>query len=591
MSSGLFVSKNFEDEVSAEQDHLAVLRQQIAARAAEREKQQKEAKKNEVNEKDLNAPASKTQTDNNVKSIEENEGKQGEGKKAKVLSNFTILGKKQSTKQLKVKRVLQDWIAHPKVVNSELSKGESVDSFEPLLDSHLITKLKNDGFDKLFPIQATALKWLLDTHQHYRQGMRPRDTCISMPTGSGKTLSYVLPIIQILKNKFVRLVRCLIVLPTQELATQVYKVMTTYTKDTHLKVAVITGASSFDEEQEKLVKKEENGEYISKVDIVIATPGRLIDHIKKTEGFNLEALRFLVIDEADRTTDWLRYLPPLQVTPPQITVNNSFVGLNCKLPAQKILLSATLSLNPENLHDFCLHDPILYTSAAGDLSELDGDLNLDEDFTSCYGNPSELTERIFQSSQMQKPLAAYHLLLKKKAYKKALVFTNSCESAHSLALLLAFLGEEKKITVGELTAQLGSKQREQTLNKFKDGSLQVLVSSDALARGLDIPKIKLVISYDLPKHVKGYIHRAGRTGRGGVPGTAVSILLDNQIPHFSKMLRNVGKTVPEVETESLDELAESVGYKKHLEKLQEKLDLEDEEKKLSGKAVKRPKRN
>jgi ATP-dependent RNA helicase DDX51/DBP6 len=105
------------------------------------------------------------------------------------------------------------------------------------------------------------------------------------------------------------------------------------------------------------------------------------------------------------------------------------------------------------------------------------------------------------------------------------------------------------------------------------------VSSDALARGLDIPKVKLVVSYDLPKYIKGYIHRAGRTGRGGIPGTAVSILLPNQVELFSKMLKKVGRSMPVSEQENLDDVAQSINYESHLENLK-KLLLDEQEENL-----------
>ena len=146
------------------------------------------------------------------------------------------------------------------------------------------------------------------------------------------------------------------------------------------------------------------------------------------------------------------------------------------MPAQKLLLSATLSQDPEKLSRLGLFRPILFTSAIVDLEQLDKDLNLDEEtnnFVSHYGNPSELKEKVFECSLKQKPLAVYHLLMKDDAYEKALIFTNSSEASHRLALLLRSLLQNKNITVDELSAQLGSKQREETLNKFKQGIVQV----------------------------------------------------------------------------------------------------------------------
>lgn len=218
----------------------------------------------------------------------------------------------------------------------------------------------------------------------------------------------------------------------------------------------------------------ERGDYNSKVDIVVATSGRLVDHIKKTKGFSLSALRFLVIDEADRATDWLQYIPYPHSKPPPLTIGNVRSGLN--KPAQKILLSATLSQDPEKLSRLGLFKPILFTSAVVDFKNLDKDINLDKDlnnFTSRYGNPSELTERAFNCEPQYKPLALYSLLTEANEIEKTLVFTNSSEAAHRLAILLRSLLVSHKINIGELSAQLGSKQREKILNEFTEGSIRM----------------------------------------------------------------------------------------------------------------------
>lgn len=144
-------------------------------------------------------------------------------------------------------------------------------------------------------------------------------------------------------------------------------------------------------------------------------------------------------------------------------------------PAQKLLLSATLSQDPEKLSRLGLFRPILFTSAVVDLEKTDKDINLDEDLNvpSRYGNPSELTERIVECSIQHKPLALYQQLIKDEVIEKTLVFTNSAEAAHRLAILLQSLLKSKDVTVGELSAQLTSKQREETLEKFIQGTLRV----------------------------------------------------------------------------------------------------------------------
>ncbi|XP_014212448.1 probable ATP-dependent RNA helicase Dbp73D [Copidosoma floridanum] len=597
----LFVINRYEGEevksVDPQYNHLNELLKRVAERKAEKEAQQ--AKKKAVKarkaekakaeglkkkSKKKKAPKRKLEPDNE-KIDDQDEGgikEDNVSDKPEELpksdqQEFTILGSHKKAKTQVVKRVLPHWLTHAELVSADLHNGPRLEEMQDLLDSKLVDILKADGIDKLFPVQSQVLSWLIKCDRDYKLGRWVRDTCVCMPTGSGKTLAYVLPIIQLLQNSFIQMVRCLIVLPVQELATQVYKVVQKYSSSTSLKVALISGASSFKEEQQKLVKKTENGNFTSLVDIVIATPGRLVDHIRKTDGFSLSALRFLVIDEADRTTDWLQYIPFPHSKAPPLTLGNIRSCLNT--PAQKILLSATLSQDPEKLSRLGLFRPILFTSAVVDLEKLDRDLNLDKNlnnFTSRYGNPSELTERVVECTLQYKPLALFKLLTESEKVDKTLVFTNSGEAAHRLAILLQSLIKSKDVVVGELSAQLSSKQREETLEKFTQGTVKILISSDALARGLDIPEIKFVISYDFPKHVKGYIHRAGRTGRGGIPGTAISLLLSNQTALFGKMLSKVGKTVPTVEMLDLEEFAKTVDYQSHLENLKSALTSEQE---------------
>ncbi|XP_076652215.1 putative ATP-dependent RNA helicase Dbp73D [Halictus rubicundus] len=499
-------------------------------------------------------------------------------------NDFTILGAKPKKKKLEVKRVLPDWLANPEVISMELNSGPSLEEFNTVLDSKLVEVLRNNGIDKLFPVQASTLSWLLKCNEDRKHGLWLRDTCVSAPTGSGKTLAYILPVVQILQSRLVPKVRCLIVLPSQELAAQVYKVAVMYTSHTSLKVALLSGASSFQQEQSSILKKTCRGEYMSVVDIVVATTGRLTDHILKTPGLSFADLRFLIIDEADRAADWLEYLPDHHHVP-KLNLHNLH---HCKIPAQKLLFSATLSQDPEKLNRLGLFQPILFTSVL--VSGKDEDVNLDKevgDFIGRYTSPEELTELAVECLAEHKPVAVYEVLLRSNSVPKTLIFTNSGDSAHRLTVLLQSFLSEKNIQIGELSAQLLSKQRETVLNKFTSGDIQVLVSSDALARGVDIPNVQLVVSYDLPKHIKGYIHRAGRTGRAGKLGTAISILTAKQVGIFKHMLLYAHKVVPDIEKLELDSVANAINYSSHVEKLREELDKEKNNNLQRTKATKR----
>ncbi|KAK9293992.1 hypothetical protein QLX08_011237 [Tetragonisca angustula] len=500
-------------------------------------------------------------------------------------SDFIIMGTKSKQKKHKVKRILPEWLSNPKLMSIDLNSGPTLEEMNLILDIKLITALKANNINKLFPVQANMISWLLKCDKDREQKWWLRDACISAPTGSGKTLAYVLPIVQILQSRLVPKIRCLVVAPVQELAAQIYKVMITYISHTNLRVGLLSGASSFYEEQRSILRENARGKYISIVDIVIATPGRLINHILKTSGFSLDDLRFLVIDEADKSVDWLEYLPESHYQTPRLTLFNL---RSSKIPAQKLLFSATLSQDPEKLSRFRLFKPILFTSVL--VTGKDDNVNLDKEvgnFIGRYTSPEELKEEAVECEAEYKPIALYQLIIRNSIISKILVFTNSGKAAHRLTILLQSFLSKKDIVVGELSAQFASKDREDVLTKFITEKIQILVCSDALARGVDIPNVRLVISYDLPKHINGYIHRAGRTGRAGKSGTAISILIPKQVRIFKHMLNNAHKIVPHVEKLELSSVLNEIDYLSHIDKLKHVLQIEKQNNLLRAKSIKR----
>ncbi|XP_071877305.1 probable ATP-dependent RNA helicase Dbp73D [Bombus fervidus] len=207
----------------------------------------------------------------------------------------------------------------------------------------------------------------------------------------------------------------------------------------------------------------------------------------------------------------------------------------------------------------------------------DDDVNLDKEafnFIGRYTSPEELKEEAIECEAEYKPVALYQLIMKNDITFKVLVFTNSGGTAHRLTILLQSLLSKKNIVVGELSAQLASKEREDILTKFTSGKIQILVCSDALARGVDIPNVQLVISYDLSKYINGYIHRTGRTGRAGKSGTAISILTPKQVKIFKRMLNNAHKVIPRVEKIELSGIINEIDYFNHIDKLKYALEIE-----------------
>ncbi|XP_070565553.1 ATP-dependent RNA helicase DDX51-like [Ptychodera flava] len=465
---------------------------------------------------------------------------------------FTILGDIENQKAEKVHRVLPNWLANPSVIEnvSDLKTCKLEDLSG--LDEKLLAKLQECGFTHFFPVQQQVIPAILKCVRHGLQagigGFRPSDMCVSAPTGSGKTLAFVIPIVQALMKRIVCQVRALVVLPTRDLAMQVHQVFSRISKGTGLKVVLTAGHKTLSQEQSSLVK-EGNCGFMSLADIIVATPGRLVDHISKTEGFTLQYLRFLVIDEADRmidqiSRDWIRQVEKAAYTSvdgsvvrkyhTKMTVANAF---KIQLPLQKLLFSATLSQNPEKLMQLNLFQPRLFTSVVKATNDPDSILKKEGEFVGKYTTPAGLTEHLIQCDAGEKPLMVLYLLEKFKL-SQVLCFTNTVEATHRLHLLLKLC---RGSSVGEFSANLTPAQRTRLLKQFKDGEVQILVCSDAMARGMDIVEANAVICYDVPPFIKTYIHRVGRTARAGREGTAYTLVLDKQRKRFESMLKDAGK--------------------------------------------------
>ncbi|EEC15522.1 DEAD box ATP-dependent RNA helicase, putative, partial [Ixodes scapularis] len=347
----------------------------------------------------------------------------------------------------------------------------------------------------------------------------PRDICVSAPTGSGKTLAYVIPIVESLKPRIMRAIRAVVVLPVKELAAQVQAVFQQYLRGTSLRSQLVTGTKPFSEEQLSLVHKNARG-YSSLVDIIVATPGRLLDHIRKTPGFSLHLLKFFVLDEADRVIEDVRttLIPEVE---------------QAVEPAQKLLYSATLTQDPEKLQSLMLFQPKLFTAAGKRDPAVERAA-----FAGKYTTPQGLSEfyRVVQNAK--KPLALWDLVAN-RGYTGTLCFTGTKDDAHRLCLVIKEMGG---VRVEEFSSDLSATERARVLRRFASGGLDLLVCSNVLARGLDVANVRNVVCYDPPKYVKTYVHRVGRTARAGVPGTAVTFLRQGQLEAFQTMLSSAGKS-------------------------------------------------
>lgn len=468
--------------------------------------------------------------------------------------------------------------------------------FLPRLDPRLEVALQNIGVSSLFPVQVAV--W----QETIGPGAFERDVCINSPTGSGKTLAYALPIVQMLSTRAVKCLRALVVLPTRDLALQVKDVFTAIAPAVGLSVGLAVGQSSIANEISELIKRPnlEAGicydpedvlpQLQSAVDILVATPGRLMDHINNTKGFTLEHLRYLVVDETDRLLReaYQSWLPTvLQLTrsddgslfPCAKTFLPSTVGSLKTIRRYgvergfkgkpfprlvKMVLSATLTQDPSKLAQLDLHHPLFLTTGQ-----------------TRYQLPEKLDSYKLICESNLKPLYLV-ALLQNLGGEKCIVFTSSLESTHRLCTLLNFFGD-LQIKIKEYSGLQRQSVRSKTLKAFRDGEIQVLVSSDAMTRGMDVKGVRNVINYDMPAYLKTYIHRAGRTARAGQAGRCFTLLRNDDVKRFKKLLHKADNnscddySVPSDSIESLHPV-----YVSALEKLKEVVESEASRKRKSN---------
>ncbi|KAH0451188.1 hypothetical protein IEQ34_018487 [Dendrobium chrysotoxum] len=457
--------------------------------------------------------------------------------------------------------------------------------FVPLLDPRLMEALQKMDIQSLFPVQVAM--W----QETIGPGAFERDICVNSPTGTGKTLAYALPIVQILSTRKIRCLRALVVLPTRDLALQVKEVFDAIAPAVGLSVGVAVGQSSIADEVSKLIEHPRLDMFSafdpeawqtklqSSVDILVATPGRLMDHINTTKGFSLEHLCYLVVDETDRLLreayqSWLPTVIQLAcsknqagfkedvIVPSKLNflttirrggVERGFKG-KCYPRLVKIIMSATLTQDPSKLAQLDLHHPLLLTS---------GDRR--------YKLPEKLELFKLICESKLKPLYLV-VLLQELRGEKSIVFTSSVESTHRLSKLLNLFGE-LPCKVREYSSLQHQSVRSKRLKAFREGKIEVLIASDAMTRGMDVEGVRNVINYDMPTYVKAFVHRAGRTARAGNKGRCFTLLRKDEVKRFGNILSKADIMVCNIQplpANSIERLRPI--YSSALEKLKQSLD-------------------
>ncbi|RLN66521.1 hypothetical protein BBJ29_006140 [Phytophthora kernoviae] len=414
------------------------------------------------------------------------------------------------------------------------------------LAPEVCSTLNKLGIRSFFPVQAVAIPKILASDSD-----RVTDICISAPTGSGKTLTYVVPIIQRLLPRVVCRVRALIVLPSRDLAVQVHQIVQQFCKDTPLN---------------RSISSTTDGGH-SLVDILVATPGRLVDHLEQTPGFTLQHLQIMIVDEADRLLnqsyqDWIQKVYGSVFNGQEVDEEGLAlgVGVTCRrqdsinrrrirTPLTRVLLSATLTRNPRKLAAIGMSnaeltkigridDPLADNAKQGTAGDSDDD---DEDgdeasaSTKMYSTPTNLDEYVIECDTGSKPLVLLELLSEFSG-SLSIVFTASVNSTHRLARLLQLYSTHPE-RVREFSSSLSQKQRSALVADCKAKRVETVVCSDAMARGMDIEDIANVVNYDVPSFVKTYIHRVGRTARAGRHGRSVTLVKMGQMKGMMRMLK------------------------------------------------------
>ncbi|KAK7069073.1 ATP-dependent RNA helicase ddx51 [Halocaridina rubra] len=504
---------------------------------------------------------------------------------------YTLIDEVKQMRRLKIDRVLPDWLANPVFISMNLADGMEVSEMRGLRP--IFKKiLKKRNIERFFPAQVAVIPELLASGNTLSMRYRPRDICISAPTGSGKTLAYVLPILQALSHRVVPQIRAVILLPTQELARQVHDVIAIFTKYLKLRVSLAVGGRSLKKERSTLIFKDTQGDCAA--DILVATPGKLSDHMNYTNKLNLKYLRYLVMDEADLFSSssggsFMVQVEKLLKTIPRAVPDNRIIcggfqprdGVSMpEYYLQKILISATLMHDPEQLKVFDLYQPKLF--AASNLSEVTNAVQT----IGPYIRPEEVIEEYIKVDPNQKPLVLYHLISISKL-KRVLVFTKSKRATHNLSVVLSALFED--LTVAEFSSNKANRRK--ILEEFYKKNIHVLVSSDAMARGIDIKGIQQVVSYDVPS-LQTYVHRCGRTGRAGKVGYSLCMVeaTDDSKRDFKPIRRTCKDQLNQIHVSEQDLLGYADKYQAALDILKETIQ-EEKIKSRMTKGLKGPKGN
>jgi ATP-dependent RNA helicase RhlE len=376
-------------------------------------------------------------------------------------------------------------------------------SFDSLgLSAEILRAVSDKGYTTPTPIQQQAIPLVLEG----------RDLMGGAQTGTGKTAGFTLPLLQRLMDtdkphKGRRPLRCLILTPTRELAAQVHESVQTYGRNLPLKSAVVFGGVSINPQKMKLIKG---------LDILVATPGRLLDHVSQRSA-DLSNIDILVLDEADRMLD-MGFIHDIK-------------KVLALLPKEKqtLLFSATFSNDIKKLANSLLNNPALIEVAQ-------------------INTTAERIKQVVHHVDKGRKRELLSFLIGSNNWKQVLVFTRTKHGANRLAEQLGKDG----IPSAAIHANKSQGARTKALADFKAGKVRVLVATDIAARGIDIDQLPHVVNFELPNVAEDYVHRIGRTGRAGNEGEAMSLVCVDELKLLKDIERLTKNEIPKVAIEGYD---------------------------------------
>ncbi len=366
---------------------------------------------------------------------------------------------------------------------------EQLNLIEPLLKA-----IKTEGYTNPTPIQEQSIPVVLEK----------KDLLAIAQTGTGKTAAFALPILQLLHGNRTspRTLKSLILSPTRELAIQIGESFASYGKHTGLKHTVVFGGVPVGSQISAL----RNG-----VDILIATPGRLLDLLNQ-RALNLAHIEIFVLDEADRMLD--------------MGFINDVKKITAKIPQKKqtLFFSATMPSEISGLANGILNNPVRV------------------EVTPISSTVEKITQAVYPVEKKDKPSLLIHLL-KDKKMTSVLVFTRTKHGADKLVKVLS----RASISSAAIHGNKSQNARQKALSFFKEGKIRVLVATDIAARGIDVDQLSYVVNFDLPNQAETYVHRIGRTGRAGLSGNALSFCDHEERPFLQDIIKLTAQKIPLVE--------------------------------------------